>query len=116
MTLRRLTRWAIVATVAALIVYDVIAEVWGGPGATISETVRDYAGHAEFPFAGGVICGHFWANSDRNWRRVVTIPILLAMATALVVADVLGYRTGYPWAYLLGGGVAGWLLWAQTKS
>lgn len=63
MTPRALTQLLVVAVVAVLIAYDVIAYLHGGVDATISRVVLSAAHDAPaIPFAAGVLCGHlFWS-------------------------------------------------------
>ena len=59
---RAITGAILIVCVAALIVWDVFAAAFGGPGATISElTLGTSLRHPVIPFAVGVVCGHlFW--------------------------------------------------------
>ena len=56
----KVTKWVIIITTAALIVYDVIAYVWGDD-ATLSQQFwawsKDYP---VVPFLGGFLCGHLF--------------------------------------------------------
>lgn len=58
----RVTRILLSVCLAALPIWATIAAIWGRPGDTISETIRDYA--AQYPIlslAAGVLIGHwFW--------------------------------------------------------
>jgi hypothetical protein len=57
----------IVATIAIWSVYDVFAAIHFGTSSTISWQV--YSWSQTFPFiafAGGVLCGHFWAQMRKT--------------------------------------------------
>jgi hypothetical protein len=60
---RAATKFALVALVAASIVYDVVAYMRGSVDATISRVVLGWArSNPLIPFSVGVLCGHlFWA-------------------------------------------------------
>lgn len=56
----KLTHWVIIATVVALVGFDIAAAVTELP--TISEVIWANVGkHPVIPFAAGMLCGHlFW--------------------------------------------------------
>jgi uncharacterized membrane protein YuzA (DUF378 family) len=64
---RRITRWLLVGVTAALIVWDIVAVVFGGGSATISDVVLDTAKvYPILPFALGVVCGHLFWPQERD--------------------------------------------------
>jgi peptidoglycan/LPS O-acetylase OafA/YrhL len=57
----RITRALLTVVALVLVLWASIAALWGGPGDTISETLRDYgAAYPIIPFAAGVVAGHWW--------------------------------------------------------
>ena len=65
MNTQKATKIIVVASVAALIVWDVYVAATPADGDTISEVVRAWAhAHPAIPFGLGFVCGHwFWSSS-----------------------------------------------------
>lgn len=65
-----ISRIVITVSIVVLAGWATVAAIWGGPGDTISEHVRDYA--TQYPLilvAAGVLIGHWWWNMPPPVRR-----------------------------------------------
>lgn len=57
-----LTKVVLLVAVVLLILYDIVAFLWGGQDATISNVIAKLSiDNPIIPFAAGLLCGHlFW--------------------------------------------------------
>src|SRR5687767_6315308 len=60
------TRVIIAVFVAGLAVWTIVALIWGQPGDSVSETIRDVSHDwPVIPFAAGFFAGHWWFAGPR---------------------------------------------------
>jgi peptidoglycan/LPS O-acetylase OafA/YrhL len=114
-TSRRITIALVLATIAGLITWDVIAAVSPGDGDTISEVTLAFARrHPSVGFLIGGLLGHlFWPRKDPP-PRSLTIPALALVSAAWIACDMFQIvDLPRPAIALLIGIPVGHLLWGQ---
>lgn len=115
MSVRRVTRLAILTTVVALAVWDVIPALTEARGDTISEFIADRsAAHPTIPLGAGVLMGHFfWPGVPIPFRR--TLALLLGPFAVVATIDAFSLIPAAPLtASLAGGFLLGHFFWAQA--
>jgi hypothetical protein len=64
--MRNTTKWIILFTIIALIIYDIVAYL-AGVNATLSVVITDFSFYTPWvPFAFGFLMGHFFAPAKRS--------------------------------------------------
>lgn len=101
-----------IGLIVAFVAYDMYLALDGVRGNTWSEVARHIAMTAPaLPWTCGVLAGHCF---HPRWRPRVRVLPLLALTLAVVVVGIACRHVGVappPWAPLVPGFVAGWLLW-----
>lgn len=110
------TKILIVVVAGLLILYDIVAAIWGGPGATVSVVMLKWARHIPgIPYCFGILGAHlFWPSPRKSYR--ILRPILLGASGVLLVVVPLiwGWPPITPGIPMLAGVLMGHLLWNQT--
>lgn len=112
---RRVTKHALIALVAVVVVYDVYVILVGGPEASISRVTRDWAMHWQaVPFGVGIVTGHlFWPELGvirYKWER---ISLLWLVGLAVLITDIAWVETLHPAWPFVAGILLGRALWPQ---
>jgi len=114
-----LTDWIILGTIAAIAVSDVALMRRGIP--TYSNRLKAWGSRLSFfPYAWGVLGGHFWSPLEPVVSWQVTIAVLPTIGIALSLTHLLLRKPGWGWvkwlpllAYFPAGVPVGAILWAQ---
>lgn len=82
---KKISRIAILAACGVLLVYDIIAQLWGGTNATLSRAIWDLSSEAPFiPFLAGFFAGHlFWPGKHSKFDE----PIVKGANPHLAIKD-----------------------------
>ena len=94
---------------AAIVIWDLIVATDGRSGNTFSEIVAAHRHHAEFPWAWGVLAGHFFQPMKHRVHPAVTFPVLAACVAAARIFN----PAIHPLAACAIGIVTGILIWPQ---
>ena len=106
----------IVASIVCLVLYDIVVATDRVSGNTLSERIRDAAWRMPFyPFAAGVLCGHWFWNGDpivAGWPRAAALVIV---GVAALIVDRKRLLPPVNPIFALAAGVpVGRILWAQA--
>lgn len=124
MSARLISSVLIVVTLIVWILWDIYAALFGGPGATESEVIRDWASyHPSIAVGLGTVAGHWFINrppiKDDDWRMASMIVCWSTLATFMLFDFVTQLFTAYPIYPLLTFAVGmgmGALLWPMAPA
>lgn len=114
MNTKKITKYTMLITFIAVVIFDIIMAVNNAQGDTISAVTRN-----AFMYTGGVVFGLGYLLSHLFWYAKKRRPFIISMFALIIGAAVFSLIQTQiiimPIIYIIPGIIAGHFLWPQTK-